>query len=85
MHNAGAQNTLKPFLGFVFFFYLLNLLFVELFLRESAEKDIILSHRSVNFRVMCFLPSHIFKQKKGNSPYEIVKPLNKPPDRKSVV
>lgn len=52
---------------------------MELFFRESAEKDIILSHRSVNFRVMCFLPSHIFKQKKGNSPYEIVKHLNKPP------
>lgn len=79
MHNAWAQNTLKPFLGFVFLFYLLNLLIVELFLRESAEKDIVLSHRSVKFRAMCFLPSHIFKQRKENSPYEKVKHLNKPP------
>lgn len=79
MHNAWAQNTLKLFLGFAFLFYLLNLLIVELFLRESAEKDIVLSHRFVNFRAMCFLPSHIFKQRKENSRYEKVKHLNKPP------
>lgn len=79
MHNAWAQNTLKPFLGFAFLFYLLNSLIVELFLRESAEKDIVLSHRFVNFRAMCFLPSHIFKQRKENSCYEKVKHLNKPP------
>lgn len=74
-----GTKHIETLFRFVFFFYLLNLLIVELFLRESAVEDIVLSHRSVNFRAMCFLPSHIFKQRKENSPYKKVKHLNKPP------
>lgn len=72
--NAWAYNILKSSLGFVFFFfYLLSLLIVELFPRESAEKDIVLSHRSLNFRAVCFLPNQVFRQRKENSTYGKVK------------